>query len=203
MKRRNVLTTAATLAVAGCSGVGENGATDAAGTEATAIPPKTASTDAGTRADSELERTATGTDAPRTVRETGRTTVTATDRAPSGTPQSPVPIPDAPTDREKTPLTGEASVTLANGGSRVVVSGTIVATDGCQTVVLDSVRRNGSTLRVTVATERERTTAACAMALIDRDYRFVVNQKRPPESVTVVHRGAAGEKIAYSGAPGQ
>ncbi|PSQ65721.1 MAG: hypothetical protein BRD24_06000 [Halobacteriales archaeon SW_9_67_24] len=154
-------------------------------------------TDTETAARTTTERTAIATPAGTTTAtatptETASTTTgTATART-----DTPIPIPDAPTEGPKeTPLAGEAGVTFEKGGSRIVVEGTITGKNGCQTAVLDSVRRTDAGLVVTIATERDAATnAACSMALVDIEYRFVVEADHAPESVIVVHRGVGDEK---------
>ena len=153
-------------------------------------------TDTETAARTTTERTATAT--PRGTTSTATPTETASTTTGTATARTdtPIPIPDAPTEGPKeTPLAGEAGVTFEKGGSRIVVEGTITGKNGCQTAVLDSVRRTDAGLVVTIATERDAATnAACSMALVDIEYRFVVEADHAPESVIVVHRGVGDEK---------
>src|SRR5699024_8476290 len=105
------------------------------------------------------------------------------------------PSVDVPGGEDGTSTGGSARVTSKGDGSRIVVKGTIVGRNGCQSAVLDSVRQEGSELIVTIATENEAGTGqACSMALTDLDYQFVVRRDSPPDSVTVVHQGAGGER---------
>jgi hypothetical protein len=84
-------------------------------------------------------------------------------------------------------------VRFADGGSRVVVTGTVTGSDGCQTAVLDGVERGGSALTVTVATESDAGAGkVCSQALVGIEYRLSMALETPTESVTVVHRGASG-----------
>jgi len=153
-------------------------------------------TDTETAARTTTERTATAT--PRGTTSTATPTETASTTTGTATARTdtPIPIPDAPTEGPKeTPLAGEAGVTFEKGGSRIVVEGTITGKNGCQAAVLDSVRRTDAGLVVTIATERDAATnAACSMALVDIEYRFVVEADHAPESVIVVHRGVGDEK---------
>lgn len=153
-------------------------------------------TDTETAARTTTERTATAT--PRGTTSTATPTETASTTTGTATARTdtPIPIPDAPTEGPKeTPLAGEAGATFEKGGSRIVVEGTITGKNGCQTAVLDSVRRTDAGLVVTIATERDAATnAACSMALVDIEYRFVVEADHAPESVIVVHRGVGDEK---------
>lgn len=202
MKRRAVLTMTVAIALAGCGGTdGDGGTASNTRTETADRTTESAETHGTT------QPSATETDTPWTERETEATPAdapprptTASTDARDGTPDQ--PIPDAPADSGKRPrLAGEADVTLEDGGSRVVVTGTIVGQNGCQTAVLDSTRRTNSRLVITVATERKgATAAACSMALVDIEYRFTVRADRPPESVTVVHRGAGGRQTVYTAA---
>lgn len=218
MKRRDVLTMTAAVVSAGCSALSNNGDGNNTSTTRSETTAESSVTGTETRTGSTVEPTATNTGSTsQTVSETERaetrtqtpptpTTSTATTSTPTtttastpatstptenGTSSTPIPIPDAPTDgRKGTPLTGEANVTFKNESSHVVVSGTIVGENGCQTAVLDSVRQTKSGLVITVATERASTAnATCSLALVEIDYRFVVDVKHPPESVTVIHRG--------------
>jgi hypothetical protein len=185
MKRRDVLATAAVFVSAGCLGGGNtDDSGEGGGGSATPNTPTT-----------RTETDADGTADPRT-RTTTETTNSATE-IPVETPASPVQIPDVPTDdRNHTALPeGNARVAFENGGSRLVITGTIVAQNGCQTAVLDSVDETASGLIVTVATERDApANALCTQALVGVEYRFVVHPTRPPDSVRIVHRGVTGSQ---------
>ncbi|GAA0478324.1 hypothetical protein MUK72_03920 [Halococcus dombrowskii] len=112
------------------------------------------------------------------------------------------PSIDVPGGGNGTSTGGTARVTSEGDGSRIVVEGTIVGRNGCQSAVLDSVRQKGSELVVTIATENEAGTGqACSMALTELDYRFVVRRDSPPDSVTVVHRSAGGEQTVTTATP--
>lgn len=197
MKRRDVLATTAVLVSTGCLG-GNTGNDDGGGTDGsssgTETPSNTSTTGTETDAGGTAEPT-TGTETETTV-ETAQLTSTTTETTTNGTPDTPIPVPDRLTDHRKdTPLTGEAHVTFADSDSRVVVSGTIVGHNGCQTAVLDSVEETNSGLVITVATERNAPAdAVCSMALVEIEYRFAVPIENPPESVTVVHRSAGGKR---------
>ncbi|PSQ49151.1 hypothetical protein BRD12_05740 [Halobacteriales archaeon SW_12_67_38] len=153
-------------------------------------------TDTETAARTTTERTATATPRGTTSTATPTETASTTTGMATARTDTPIPIPDAPTEGPKeTPLAGEAVVAFEKGDSRIVVEGTITGKNGCQTAVLDSVRRTDAGLVVTIATERDAATnAACSMALVDIEYRFVVEADDAPESVIVVHRGVGDEK---------
>ncbi|HET7324658.1 MAG TPA: hypothetical protein VFJ06_10030 [Halococcus sp.] len=196
MKRRDVLTTGAAIVFTGCLSGGGGGDTTDNGSGTTGKPP-TANTETHTSATPAT--TSVGTNTPQTVQVTERETKTATEPTepePGNKTDTPIPIPDRlDTSKKGTPLEGEAHVTFENGGSRVVVTGTITGKNGCQTAVLDTVKRTKSGLVVTIATERDAPAdAACSMALVELDYRFVVRVETPPESVTVVHRTFTGKR---------
>jgi hypothetical protein len=206
MKRRDVLTTTATIVFAGCiGGGGGDGGDNGSGTETAGTHTTAAETDAGGTVE---PTTDAETDTPRTTAETKTTTAptdtatatqptsTATETA-AGPTDTAIPVPDRLTDHRKdTPLAGEAQVTFKNGGSRIVVAGTIVGKNGCQKPVLDSVREMKSRLVITIATKRDApTNTACSMALVELEYRFSVTVENPPKSVTVVHRGVGGKRM--------
>lgn len=216
MKRRDVLTTTAAIAFAGCLGGGGNGSggntgngsetTDGSPTGATETPTSATSvptaTDAGTSTPHTAQTTEPGTSA-KTNTATPTDTIPPTETA-TGTTDTPIPIPDRPTDHRKdTPLTGEARVVFKDGGSRIVVSGTIVGKNGCQKPVLDSVRETKSGLVITIATKRDASAdALCTMALVELDYRYTVTVETPPKSVTVIHHGATGKQTITTVKPG-
>lgn len=207
MKRRKLLTAAA-LALTGCLG----GPGDEAGTDGTATPAEPTGEPSATRG-ATTTATATRTSMARTEPRPG------TEPEPTGTA--------APTDTERTDrgtettagtdATGvagvtsqsfsiestsaspgnEASVRFAESGSRVVVTGTITGSDGCQTAVLDGIEMTDSGLEATVATETDADAgAACSQALVGIEYRLAMTLETPPESVTVVHRGTSGRTAA-------
>jgi|AntDeeMinimDraft_5_1070356.scaffolds.fasta_scaffold13763_2 hypothetical protein len=96
----------------------------------------------------------------------------------------------------------EASVAIENGGSRIVVTGTITGTNGCQTAVLDSVRTDAGTVRMVVATERAADAGTmCTQALVGISYRATVTVENQPTSVTVIHRGPDGEETVATAEP--
>ncbi len=194
MKRRELLRdlflAGGAFAVAGClggDGGGDGSSPDGTGTARTENGKPTTAGPAPTVGPATTEPSGTSpTDETPLANTTGTTETTG----------EPIPIPDAPAGGEKnTSVGGTARVTFRGNGSHIVVQGTIVGRDGCRTAVLESVRESESGLVVTVATERAATTGrACTMALVDIDYRFTIRRDSPPVSVTVVHRGATGER---------
>ncbi|WP_049998227.1 hypothetical protein [Halococcus sediminicola] len=202
MKRRTLLTAAA-LALTGCLG----GSGDEASTDGTATPAEPTGEPSATRGatTTAATRTSTARTEPRPGTEpkpTGTAAPTATERTDRGTETT------AGTDTtgvagvtsqsfsvESTSASpgNEASVRFADGGSRVVVTGTITGSDGCQTAVLDGITMTDSGLEATVATETDADAgAACSQALVGIEYRLSMTLETPPESVTVVHRDASG-----------
>ena len=200
MKRRDVLTTTAAIAVAGCLG-GDGGGS---GTETTAESTTSGTeTDAGetvsgattteasereteTRAATEIQTATETTSAERTASENGTETA-------RGTTVAGVTSREFTVENANGTPGNEASVRFETGGSRVVVTGTITGSDGCQTAVLDSVQAGDSGLQITVATERDAgASAVCSQALVGIEYRLVVTLETPPASVRVVHRGSDG-----------
>lgn len=200
MKRRTLLTAAA-LALTGCLGgsgdeagtatpaepTGEPSATRGATTTATATRTSTARTEPRPGTEPEPTGTAAPTDTERTGRGTETTAGTDTTGAAGVTRQS------FSVESTSASPGNEASVRFAEGGSRVVVTGTITGSDGCQTAVLDGITMTDSGLEATVATETDADAgAACSQALVGIEYRLAMTLETPPESVTVVHRGASG-----------
>lgn len=196
MKRRDILTTTALFVSAGClsggnagnnssSNSGDNNESSSKTGTNTAI-----TTDLTTTTGEDTSEATTETRSSR-MTESTHTTSRTTDEAPN----TMNPTSNTPTiHRTDTPRNSKAHVAFKNGGSRIVVSGTIVGKNGCQTAVLDSVRNTQSGLVITIATKRDAPeTAGCMGALVDIEYRFVVRVDTPPESVTVVHRGV-GDK---------
>ena len=204
MKRRTLLTAAA-LALTGCLGdTGGDGGTD--GTATPAEPTGEPSATRGATTTATDRRTSTARTEPETRTEPGSTKTaapTATENVENGTDTT------AGTDTtggaagvtsqsfsvESTSASpgNEASVRFAEGGSRVVVTGTITGSDGCQTAVLDGIEMTDSGLEATVATETDADAgAACSQALVGIEYRLATTLETPPESVTVVHRGTSG-----------
>jgi hypothetical protein len=202
MKRREVLTATA-LAFTGCLGGDagtETGGTDTQaesniGTSATRDTPTAETsaresetrTDSGTRTRTKTAHEPTATTEPTSTERTDDRDETDTTGGVAGitsrnfTVESTTASPD-----------NEASVRFAEGGSRVVVTGTIAGSDGCQTAVLDSVEPSDSGLEVTVATENDAGAGAvCSQALVGIEYRLVMTVETPPESVRVVHRGGS------------
>lgn len=211
MKRRDVLATTAVFVSAGCLGGGNagtggntgNDSTNGSETETTGIHTTDAETDAGTVEPTTDAETNTTTPTTETIPTTTEPTNTATETTTDEIPDTPIPIPDAPNGTHKgISLVGEARVAFKNNGSRIVVTGTIVGENGCQKPVLDSVRKTKSGLVITIATERDApANAACTLALVELDYRFTVNVENPPESVTVIHRGATGKQTIVTVKP--
>ncbi|WP_435076388.1 hypothetical protein [Halococcus sp. AFM35] len=201
MKRRELLRdlflAGGAFTVAGClGGDGEEDGSSPDGTDTarTANGEPTTAGPAPTTGPATTEPSETSpTNEPRATNTTGATETTG----------EPIPIPDAPAGGEKnTSVGGTTRVTFRGNGSRIVVQGTIVGQDGCRTAVLESVQGGDSGLVVTVATERAATTGrACTMALVDIDYRFTIRRDSPPASVTVVHRGATGERTVTTATP--
>ncbi|WP_160134457.1 hypothetical protein [Halococcus salsus] len=202
MNRRRVLASAGVVflgILGGCSG--DDGA-DANGSEATAGSTETGRPD-GTSARPTTGTTSGGETSARESTGAGRVT---TDGEPTTEPATTTSaITDAsatvttgsdgtatpPPDPQSTQSGKGATVTFENGGSRVVVTGTIVAQDGCRRAVLDSAQSDGGTLVVSVGTERDAgTDVMCTQALTPVEYRFVVTPDDPPDSVRVVHDGA-------------
>ena len=196
MKRRTVLTTPVAclgFAVAGCLGDG-SGAETGEATESTAGGTETdVGETAETAADSDGPTTETETESGPTETEAGETgTAVRTDRGTTAGTDSPDGREFAVTGTEGQAV-NEANVAFANGGSRVVVTGTITGKNGCRTAVLDSVRTEGPTLTVTVSTREDPESGdVCSQALVGIGYRLVVTPETPPQSVRVVHRGANG-----------
>jgi hypothetical protein len=211
MKRRDVLTTTATIVFAGCLGDGIDGSGTSTDSIATATTGKSSATATETPADGTVEPTATDAGAGTPLTKSTPTSTTSPTTTPTesvsatatGTTDTAIPVPDRLTDHRKdTPLAGEAQVTFKNGGSRIVVAGTIVGNNGCQKPVLDSVRETKSGLVITIATKRDApTNAACSMALVELVYRFPVIVEKPPKSVTVVHRGMGGKRTITTAKP--
>jgi hypothetical protein len=196
---RDLFLVGGAFAVAGC--LGGDGGNDAPsspdGTE-------TARTEGGEPTTAGPAPTAgPATTEPSETSPTNETRATSTPPERDTTPTSqPLPIPDTPGGEKNTSMGGTARVTFEGDGSRIVVQGTIVGQNGCRTAVLESVRQGNSGLVVTVATERETATGrACSMALVDIDYRFTIRRDSPPASVTVVHRGATGERTMTTATP--
>jgi hypothetical protein len=211
MKRRDVLTTTAAIVFAGCLGGGTDGSGASTDSTATATTGKSSATATETPADGTVEPTATDAGAGTPLTKSTPTSTTSPTTTPTepvsatatGTTDTAIPVPDRLTvHRKDAPPANEAQVTFENGGSRIVVTGTITGRNGCQTAVLDSVRKTTSGLVVTVATERDApANAACSMALVGIEYRFSVRVEHSPESVTVVHRGAAGKRTITTTKP--
>jgi hypothetical protein len=201
MKRRELLRdlflAGGAFAVAGCLGGegGENGSSpDGTDTTRTDNGKPTTAGPAPTIGPATTDPKTSPTDEPRATSTTSATETTG----------EPIPIPDAPAGGEKnTSVGGTARVTFRGNGSHIVVRGTIVGQDGCRTAVLESVRQESkSGLVVMVATERTTTTGrVCTMALVDIDYQFTIRRDSPPASVTVVHRGATGERTVTTATP--
>lgn len=214
MKRRDVLITTAVIAFAGCLDGGNNSGNNNGGTTGSSL----GTTDESTTADTETTTSTTdmptatdaGTNRPQTARKTEIETTTdpaATTAKPTDTvtgptettetsPDRPTPISDTPNGA---PLTGEAHVSFENGGTRIVVTGTIIGKNGCQRPVLDSVRQTKSGLIITIATERDAPkNAACTMALVELEYQYPVTVNDSPKSVTIIHRGATGKETITS-----
>ena len=212
MKRRDVLTTTAVLVSAGCLGddggdsgtetTGESSSretgTGASGTGGSVPATETDRQNGATRTETAIETEGTTaaetTGAERTDTEGGTGT--------GGETAAGVTNRTFTVENEDGSTGNEATVNFANGGSRVVVTGTITGKNGCQTAALDSVRNTNSGLVVTVATERDAPpNAVCSMALVGIDYRFVMHVETPPKSVTVVHRGATGKRTVTAAKP--
>lgn len=120
---------------------------------------------------------------PETTTATTAPTTTTTEG--TETTDTAIAIPDPPSTQNGM---GVAQVAFEKGGSRVVVSGTITAENGCQKATLASVQSNGSELVVTIGTERAAgTNMACTQVLTPVEYRFVLTPDTAPKSVTVVH----------------
>lgn len=205
---RELLLVGGVVAVTGCVGGdgGENGSSPTeAGTSQAEDEPTTTDPEPTTAGPAPTRGPATGepvTSEPTT--EPGEETPTAT-RTPSATEGEDTtdsPSVDVPGGGDGTSTGGSARVTSEGDGSRIIVEGTIVGQNGCQSAVLDSVRQKGSELIVTIATEDGGETGrACSMALTELDYRFVVRRDSPPDSVTVIHRGAGGERTVTTATP--
>lgn len=208
MQRRDVLTTAAAIVFAGCIGGGgnEKSGGDTANESATTDDAATTSTETSTSA------TATAT-APNTGETTqGTTTAPQTTTGSTDTPthptsttaetDTPIPVPDQlDTPQKDGPLTNVAHVVFKNGGTRIVVTGTITGKNGCQKPV-HSVRKTNSGLIITVATERDAPkNALCTMALTELEYRFDVTVETVPKSVTIIHRGVTGKQTMTTAKP--
>ncbi|EMA53852.1 hypothetical protein [Halococcus thailandensis] len=207
---RELLLAGGTVTVAGCIGGdggengssptgtetsrAENGEPTAAGPEPTTAGPAPTRGSATDEPATSEPTTESGERTP-----TGAGTPNATEGEESTTDS---PSVDVPGGGDGTSTGGSARVTSEGDGSRIVVEGTIVGRNGCQSAVLDSVRQEGSELIVTIATENEAGTGrVCSMALTELDYRFVVRRDSPPDSVTVVHRGASGERTVTTATP--
>ena len=212
---RELLLVGGAVAVTGCVGGdgGENGSspTEAETSQMENGEPTTADPEPTTAGPAPTRRPATdGPTAGEPVTseptiEPGEGTPTGTE-PPSATEReedtTDAPSIDVPGGGGGTSTGGSARVTSEGDGSRIVVAGTIVGRNGCQSAVLDSARQEGPELVVTIATENEAgTNRACSMALTELDYRFVVRRDSPPESVTVVHRGASGERTVTTATP--
>ncbi|WP_256685094.1 hypothetical protein [Halococcus qingdaonensis] len=201
---RELLLAGGTVAVAGCIGDdgGENGSSPTGtGTSRMEDEPTAAGPEPTTAGPAPTRRPATDEPAtePGEATPIGTGTPNATEGGESTTDS---PSVDVPGDGNGTSTGGSARVTSEGDGSRIVVEGTIVGQNGCQSAVLDSVRQEGSELIVTIATENEAGTGrACSMALTELDYRFVVRRDSPPDSVTVVHRSAGGEQTVTTATP--
>lgn len=128
---------------------------------------------------------ATETTTPETTTATTAPTTTANATEGTETTDTAIAIPDPPSTQEGM---GVAQVAFEKGGSRIVVSGTITAENGCQEATLASSQSNGSELVVTIGTERTTgTNTACTQVLTPVEYRYVLTPDAAPESVTVVH----------------
>ena len=204
MNRRTLLATAG-VAVAGllggCSDTGDSGTDGETGTAGSSAPNESTGTTRGPGTTQSGSTSGAGTTAtaspPTTAAEpttaTASTSTATTTETPTSDTQGTTgtPVPDAQSTQEGS----GASVTFENGGSRVVVAGTIIGQDGCRRAVLDSVQANDGTLVVSVGTERDvGTNTMCTQALTPVDYRFVLTPEDPPESVTVVHDTADGRR---------
>lgn len=90
-----------------------------------------------------------------------------------------------------------ASVAFDAAANRVVVTGTIVGENGCQTATLESVRYDAQAglLTITIGTERDAPEdAMCTMALVELSYEATVSVEGGlPERVSVIHRGAGAD----------
>ena len=208
MNRRRVLASAGVALLGilgGCSGddgTGANGSEATAGSTETGRPDGTsARPTAGTTSGGETSaRESTGTGRPATTDgepTTEPATTTSATTQPETTDASATVTTGSdgtatpPPDPQSTQSGEGATVIFENGGSRVVVTGTIVAQDGCRRAVLNSTQSNGGTLVVSVGTERDAgTDVMCTQALTPVEYRFVVTPDDPPDSVRVVHDGA-------------
>ncbi|EMA41423.1 hypothetical protein [Halococcus hamelinensis] len=222
MNRRRVLASAGVAfagLLGGCSGddgAGANGSEATAGSTGTDGPGGTdgsggtsdRTTTGGTTDGSETstpESTETSRSIP-TDDELSTQTTTAPATTPSATTGGPatattdgsgtaVPLPDL----QSTQSGDGATVAFEEGGSRVVVTGTIVAQDGCRRAVLDSAQSDGGTLVVSVGTERDAgTDMLCTQALTPVEYRFVVTPDDPTDSVRVVHGGAGDRRTVVT-----
>lgn len=212
MKRRDVLTTAAAIVFAGCIGGGgnEKGGGDTGNGSMTTGDSTMETTETSTSATATATASNTGETAQETTTAPKTTTVsTDTPTHPTSTAtettegtDTPIPVPDQlDTPQKDGPLTNEAHVVFKNGGSRIVVTGTITGKNGCQQPV-HSVRKTDSGLVITVATERDAPkNALCSMALVELEYRFVVTVETAPESVTVIHRGVTGKQTMTTAKP--
>jgi hypothetical protein len=208
MKRRELLwdlfLAGGAFAAAGCvGGDGDGNGSSPNGTETDRTkdgestmtePAPTTAGPAPTIGPATSQRTAEPSETART--ETQATSTTGTAGTTTNSPSVDVP------GGGETSSGGTARVTFAGDGSRIVVRGTIVGQDGCRTAMLESVRERESGLVVTVATERAAATGrVCSMALTAIDYRFTVRRDSQPASVTVVHRGATGERTVTTATP--
>jgi hypothetical protein len=212
MKRRDVLTTTALFVSAGCLGGGGDGDNGSGGTETTAdattLGIETPAGGTGEPTETDAGTSTPGTDTePTTATEPAGTATDSGDSATgtaTRTPNTAIPAPARLTVRQAdAPPSNEASVAFENGGSRVIVTGTITGQNGCQTAVLDSVRKTKSGLVITVATERDApANASCSMALVGIEYRFATRVETPPASVTVIHHGATGNRTITTAKPG-
>ncbi|RJT03846.1 hypothetical protein [Halococcus sp. IIIV-5B] len=212
MNRRRVLASAGVALLGilgGCSGddgTGANGSEATAGSTGTDGPDGTSArpTTGATSGSETSARESTGTGRPVTTDgepTTEPATTTSATTQPETTDASATVTTGSdgtatpPPDPQSTQLGEGAAITFEEGGSRVVVTGTIMAQDGCRRAVLDSVQSDGGTLVVSVGTERDAgTDVMCTQALTPVEYRFAVTPDDLPDSVRVVHDGAGDRR---------
>lgn len=196
MKRRDILTTTALLVSTGCLGNGNtdnNGNSDSSGNIEDSSKSETNTTTTTNLTANTKKGTPNATTETHTSQIIESTHITSQTTGTALNTMNPSPNTSA-NNQTDTSQNGKAHVSFKDGGSRIVVTGTIVGENGCQTAVLDSVKSTQSGLVITIATKRDAPkTAGCTGALVNIEYRCVVRVNAPPESVTVVHR-SVGDK---------
>jgi hypothetical protein len=214
MKRRDVLVTTAAIAFAGCLGGETADGGEGTTTESTREGTKTDTGDTPKATTTSTEAGATSTETegePVETTQVDTETDTGTETAGGTTTSGGTAAPGASLtvadrkftvqDRDASP-SNEASVTVEQGGSHIVVTGTITAKNGCQTAVLDRVRAKEAKLAITVATERGADAdAMCSQALVGISYRATFDVEGTAKSVSVIHRGVDGRSEVATAEP--